>query len=258
MINDLAAQANGLLCVLDDYHLITATAVHAAVAFLLDRLPASTRLIISGRSDPPLPLPRWRARGWLTELRAPELRFTPEETAAFINQIMGLGLSSDEVAALDARTEGWIAGLQLAAVSMQGRADLSQFLAAFTSSNRYILDYLVEEVLYRQPADVQQFLLKTAILERMTGPLCDALTDRADGQLLLEQLEHANVFIIPLDQDQTWYRYHAIFAESLRRRLRQLSPAMPAELHRRASDWYARHDLSVEAISHALLAGDFE
>ena len=181
----------------DDYHLIKAQPIHQALTFLLDHLPPPSvglHLVIASRTDPPLPLPRLRARDQLTELRAADLRFTPDETAAFLNQVMSLDLSADDVAALEARTEGWIAGLQLAALSMQGRADVSNFIAAFTGSNRYILDYLVEEVLRRQSEDIQSFLLHTSILDRMTGPLCDALTGRADGQAMLEMLEQADLW----------------------------------------------------------------
>src|SRR5512147_181584 len=206
LINDLAAHPAPLVIVLDDYQLITAPLIHSALAFLINHLPPHIRLVIAGRSDPPLPLPKWRASDRVSEIRAADLRFTPDETAAFVNRVMALGLTADQVSLLESRVEGWIAGLQLAAVSLQGRTDAASFLAAFTGSNRYILDYLVDEVLHRQPEDIQQFLLRTAVLDRFTGSLCDAITDRTDSQSTLEQLEQANLFIVPLDQQRTWYR----------------------------------------------------
>ena len=277
LINELTVAPQGdhqgrpYMLILDDYHLIEVQPIHQALTFLLDHLPPPSvglHLVIASRTDPPLPLPRLRARDQLTELRAADLRFTPDETAAFLNQVMNLGLSANDVATLEARTEGWIAGLQLAALSMQGRADVSEFITSFTGSNRYVLDYLVEEVLRRQPEDVQRFLLHTSILDRMTGSLCDALTGRADGQTMLEMLEQANLFIVPLDQDRTWYRYHRLFAEFLRSRLRQ-PPPLPlsltaeikeemSDLHCRASEWYERHGLLAEAVKHALDARDVE
>ncbi len=259
LINDLAAYPTGLAVVLDDYHLITAPLIHAAISFLINHLPPHIRLVIAGRSDPLLPLPKWRASDRLSELRAADLRFTPDETATFVNHVMTLGFTSDQVDMLDARVEGWIAGLQLAAVSLQGRTDTAGFLAAFDGSNRFILDYLIDEVLSRQPADVQHFLLHTAILDRFTGTLCDAVTGRTDGQNTLELLEQANLFIVPLDQQRTWYRYHAIFAEFLRSRLiHSATESDLAEGHRRASRWYEGQGLLVEAVSHALQARDVE
>ncbi|MBP7690185.1 MAG: AAA family ATPase, partial [Thermoflexales bacterium] len=259
LLNDLAAQPTPLVIVLDDYQLITAPLIHTALAFLINHLPPHIRLVIAGRSDPPLPLPKWRASDRLSEIRAADLRFTPDETAAFVNRVMALGLTADQVSLLESRVEGWIAGLQLAAVSLQGRTDAASFLAAFTGSNRYILDYLVDEVLQRQPEDIQQFLLRTAMLDRFTGALCDAITDRSDGQSTLEHLEQANLFIVPLDQHRTWYRYHAIFADFLRSRLTHAAPQNDvADWHRRASRWYAGQGLLTEAISHALKARDFD
>ncbi len=265
LINELAVhrQRRPYILVLDDHHLIKTQLIHQTLTFLLDHLPpppVGLHLVIAGRADPPLPLPRLRARDQLTELRAPDLRFTPDETAAFLNQVMNLGLSANDVAALEARTEGWIAGLQLAALSMQDRTDVSGFIAAFTGSNRYILDYLVEEVLRQQPEDVQRFLLQTSILDRMTGPLSDALTGRTGGQVMLERLEQANLFIVPLAQDRTWYRYHHLFAQFLRSRLRQAPTPSPAvsDLHGRASEWYEAHGLLAEAVKHALAGQNFE
>src|SRR5690606_2905017 len=201
-------------------------------------LPPQMRLVVATREDPSLPLARLRARGQLTELRAADLQFTPAEAAEFLNNVMGLNLSESEIAALDARTEGWIAGLQLAALSMQGRSDTAGFIQAFTGSHRFVLDYLVEEVLRQQPESIQTFLLRTSILDRMCGPLCDAvlLAPSASGQKTLEQLEHANLFIVPLDSERRWYRYHHLFGDLLRRRLGN-PPELP-DYHLRASAWY--------------------
>ena len=268
LINEIAAVPDPLALVLDDYHLITAQPIHEALTFLLDHLPPQVHLAIATRADPPLPLARLRARGQLTELRATDLRFTPTEAAAFLNGVMGLGLSVDDIAALDARTEGWIAGLQMAALSMRGRKDVTGFIEAFSGSHRFVLDYLVEEVLDRQSSDTQNFLLKTSILERMTAPLCDAVTGRDDSQPILAQLEQANLFLIPLDDERRWYRYHHLFADLLRSRLEQTPPSVPPSggderggvpaLHCRASEWYEQNGLTIEAVSHALAAGDID
>ena len=259
LINDLVnALSAPYALVLDDYHMITSQLVHDAMTYLLDHLPAQMHLVLLTRADPALPLPRLRARGQLTEIRAADLRFTVEEATAFLNQIMGLTLSEKQVEALEQRTEGWIAGLQLAALSMQGREDVEGFLSAFTGSHHYIVDYLAEEVLARQPEAVREFLMKTSILERLTAPLCDVLTDRADGQAMLEKLEHANLFLVPLDDERGWYRYHHLFGDLLKYRLRQTFPELSVNLHQRASTWYAaKHDLE-NAITHALAAHDFE
>jgi LuxR family maltose regulon positive regulatory protein len=258
LLNDLANSTQEMVFVLDDYHVIENETIHNAVAFLIEHLPMRLRWVIATRIDPPLPLPRLRARNQLVEIRATDLRFTPDETTAFLSRVMGLPLAAADIAALEARTEGWIAGLQLAALSMRGHSDISGFIAAFTGSNRYILDYLIEEVLRRQPADIQAFLLQTSILDRVTAPLCDALTERTDSQAVLETLEQSNLFIVPLDQDRAWYRYHHLFAEFLRARLQQTQPDRTPELHRRASEWYAQNDLPAEAIHHALTARDYE
>ena len=216
-------------------------------------------LIISTRIDPPLPLSRLRARGQLTELRAADLRFTPAEVATFLNEVIGLNLPADTVAALMARTEGWIAGLQLAALSMQGRADLNGFVAAFTGSHRFILDYLTDEVFQRQSESIKNFLLQTSILDRLCAPLCDAVTGQRDGQMTLEQLEQANLFIMALDDERTWYRYHHLFAEVLRQGLqRSLLAEDVADLHGRASAWYEQEGLVDEAVQHTLAGRDFE
>jgi LuxR family maltose regulon positive regulatory protein len=262
VLNDLAALPDRLLLVLDDYHAVDAPAVDQAVAFLLDYLPPTMHLVIASREDPPLPLARLRARGQLTELRAADLRFTPAEAAQFLNEAMGLNLSEDEITALEARTEGWIAGLHLAALSLHGRADTASFVEAFSGSHRFVLDYLVEEVLHQQPAGVQDFLLRTAVLDRLCGPLCDAVMQHAaaDGQETLAALERANLFIVPLDDERRWYRYHHLFGELLRQRLHQqhLPAEVIASLHIRASAWYEANDLEMEAFQHAAAAHDID
>lgn len=258
LLNEIAATPDGFILVLDDYHAIDSEPVDHALAFLLDHLPPQLRLVIATRQDPSLPLARLRAGGRLTELRAADLQFTPAEAADFLNRVMGLNLSDSDIAALDARTEGWIAGLQLAALSMQGHQDTAGFIKSFTASNRFVLDYLVEEVLQQQPEQIQAFLLRTSILARMCGPLCDAvlLAPAGSGQQTLDHLEHANLFIVPLDSERRWYRYHHLFGDLLRRRLG--SPPDPADYHRRASEWYEANGDPAEAFNHALAAGEFE
>jgi LuxR family maltose regulon positive regulatory protein len=259
LINDIAAcGSEPVVLVLDDLHLITAPPVHEALIFLVDHLPPAMHLVISGRADPPWPLARLRATGEMTELRTDDLRFTAAEVAAFLNDVMGLGLSATDVTALDDRTEGWIAGLQMAALSLQGRDDAPTFIQAFRGSHRFILDYLVEEVLDRQPGDVQDFLHQTAVLDRLTAPLCDSLTGRADSQAVLTRLERANLFLVPLDDERLWYRYHHLFADLLRSRLERTQTGQVAALHRRASAWYEERGLLVEAVTHALAAHDVE
>jgi LuxR family maltose regulon positive regulatory protein len=257
LINEIAESSRSVALILDDYHLIEAQAIHDGLTFLLDRLPPQLHLIIVTRADPPLPLNRLRARGQLAELRTRDLSFTIEEAAVFLNDCLHLGLSLEDIATLDARTEGWIAGLQLVALAMQGR-DASAFVQSFGGSHRFILGYLVEEVLDRQPRDIQDFLLKTAILERMTAPLCEAVTQREDGQELLRHLEQANLFLVPLDSEGGWYRYHHLFAELLYGRLQQTRPDQVPILHRRASEWYERKELLPEAVSHAIAGKDTE
>jgi ATP/maltotriose-dependent transcriptional regulator MalT len=258
LLNEIAEFPGDFAFALDDYHVINNPAIHTGLAFLLDHLPAQMHLYIVSRADPPLPLARWRARGQFGEIRADDLRFTHEEAATFLNQVMGLNLSASDIAALEARTEGWIAGLQLAAFSLQGRTDVTAFIAAFTGSHHYVIDYLTEEVLQRQPQEVQSFLLRTCILDQLCGPLCDAVTGAANGQAMLERLEQANLFTIPLDDERQWYRYHHLFAEVLRHRLRQLDPTRLADLHRRASEWYERNGFADDAVRHALTSEDFE
>jgi LuxR family maltose regulon positive regulatory protein len=247
-----------LILVLDDYHLLDSKAVDAALTFLVEHQPPQLRLIIATREDPPLPLARLRVRGQLTELRAADLRFTPAEAAEFLNQMMGLNLSAEDIAALEARTEGWIAGLQLAALSMQGHAsrDTASFIKSFTGSNHFVLDYLIEEVLGQQSESVQTFLLRTSILDRMCGSLCDAVLDSPAGQETLEYLERANLFIVPLDNERRWYRYHHLFGDLLRQRLG--TPPEISEYHLRASQWYETNGDLSEAFHHAISAADFE
>jgi LuxR family transcriptional regulator, maltose regulon positive regulatory protein len=258
LLNELAAIPKDFVVVLDDYHVIENRTIHDAIAFLLDHMPPQMHLIISSRIDPPLPLARLRAQSDLTELRPADLRFEHEEVATFLNGMVDFDLSADDVAALDERTEGWIAGLQLVALSLQGELDIPDFINEFTGTHRYILDYLAEEVLHKQPEDVQDFLLRTAILDLLSSPLCDALTRRSDSQQKLEDLEHANLFLIPLDNQRRWYRYHHLFSDFLRERLRRIRPGLTPELHRTASEWYEQNGLMAEAVEHALAAEAFE
>lgn len=244
--------------VLDDYHRITSSSLHEALSFLVEYMPAQMRLILCSREDPPLPLSRLRARGQLAEFRADDLRFTPEEAAHFLHQMLGIHLSNQQVMELDARTEGWIAGLQLAALAMKGRNDISGFIAAFTGSHRFILDYLTDEVLSQQPDHLQDFLLQTSILNRMSGSLCNAVTGRTDGQTLLEQIERGNLFLISLDEERSWYRYHHLFGDMLRRHLYQSNPHSSADLHHRASIWFEQSGWVSEAVEHALAGEDGE
>lgn len=233
VINELAIRprAGEVVLILDDYHLIDAAPVHASVTFLLERLPPGLRLVLAARADPPLPLARLRGRGQLAELRAADLRFTLDETAAFLREATGLDLPAASIAALQQRTEGWVAGVQLAALSLRGHADPAGFIASFTGSHRYVLDYLTEEVLADQPEQVLRFLLQTAVLDCLSGPLCNAVTGRADSQLLLEQLERANLFVLPLDEVRRWWRYHHLFAGVLRARLARELPEQVPDLH---------------------------
>jgi LuxR family maltose regulon positive regulatory protein len=258
---DLVAHLRGLvdptILVLDDYQVIEAPAIHAEVAFLVEHLPDALRVVVSTRTDPPLPLARLRARGQLVEVRAADLCFGAEEAARFLAAISGRDLTPDQVAALEARTEGWIAGLQLAGLSLRGRPDAAAFIRDFAGSHRFVLDYLVQEVLAGQPPPVQAFLERTSVLRRLSGPLCRAVADEPDSQALLEQLERANLFVVPLDDERRWYRYHHLFADVLRHRQRQRAPELVPELHRRASAWYAAGGLTEEAIEHALAAEDW-
>jgi LuxR family maltose regulon positive regulatory protein len=257
LLNELGASAAGIVLVLDDYHLVDAREVQDGMAFLLDHMPPGLHVVIACRADPVLPLARLRARGELAEIRAAELRFTPEEAAAYLNGVMGLQLTARDVTALEERTEGWIAALQLAALSMQGRDDVAGFIAGFAGDDRYVVDYLAEEVLQRQPDRVQAFLLQTSILDRLSGPLCDAVTGQGGGRGMLEALDRGNLFVVPLDDRRRWYRYHHLFADVLQARLLDEQPGQVPELHRRASGWYEQNGEQSLAIRHALAAGDF-
>jgi LuxR family maltose regulon positive regulatory protein len=264
LTNELCSLPDQVALVLDDYHLIGAADIHRAVSFVLEHLPSPSgvHLVILTRADPPLPLSRLRARSQLAEFRAGDLRFTTEEAAAFLNQVMGLGLPAGDVAAMEASTEGWIVGLQLAAIAMQSRLSaqdrqgIHSFVAAFTGGHHYIVDYLVDEVLDRQPDEVRSFLLQTSLLERLSGPLCNALTGRVDGQAMLRALEQANLFVVPLDDERRWYRYHHLFAEVLRSHLQEMHPDRLPELYRRAAGWCEQNELVSEALDYALAAGD--
>jgi LuxR family maltose regulon positive regulatory protein len=279
LINQISAlpRERSLILVLDDYHLIENRSLHKSLAFLVDHQPPQMHLVIASRADPPLSLPRLRGSGQLIELRQHELRFTLEEAAAFLNKVLGLPLSLEDVAALDRRTEGWIAGLQMASISMQARLqapdrqDLSGFIASFSGSHRFVLDYLVEEVLEQQTAAVRGFLLRTSILDQLTGALCDALLQGGDSlqewagtvplpssQQVLEQLDAANLFIVSLDEERVWYRYHRLFSDLLQRRLAQSLPDQVPALHLRASHWYQEAGLAGKAIDHALAAGEVD
>ncbi|HEX5561034.1 MAG TPA: tetratricopeptide repeat protein [Nocardioidaceae bacterium] len=278
LVNDLESVGEPVVIALDDYHLVDAPAVHEAVGLLLDNLPPQVTLAMTTRADPPLPLSRLRARGELLEIRAADLRFTEDEAGAFLNDVMGLDLAPRHVAALEARTEGWAAGLQLAALSARSRTvtdpgtgtgssaegaptagtGIDAFVEAFTGSHRFVLDYLVEEVLDGQPAEARSFLLDTSVLDQMSGPLCDALTGRADGQHQLEALERANLFVVPLDDQRGWYRYHHLFADALRSRLRAQDPDRVRRLHRLAAGWYAGHGPLSDAVPHAIAGGDVD
>ncbi len=261
LINELAARPGGeeVLLVLDDYHVIGAQEVHASVDFLLEHRPDNLQLIVASRSDPPLALARLRARGQLAEVRAAELRFTAGEAAALLRQVAAApetALPDAAAAALAARTEGWAAGLQLAALSLRGQADVTGFVAAFTGSHRYVLDFLAEEVLDRQAEQLRAFLLETSVLERLSGPLCDAVTGRTGSQALLDQAERAGLFLVPLDEVRGWWRYHHLFADLLRARLHAEQPGQVVRLHRNAAAWYAGHGLADDAIRHAVAAGE--
>ena len=263
LINDLDVLAGPTVVALDDYHVIDSAAVYEAVTFLLDNLPPQVTLAMTTRADPPLPLSRLRARGELVEVRAADLRFTTDEAEAFLNEVMGLELEPALVTALETRTEGWAAGLQLAALSARthaadGSGDVAGFVEAFSGSHRFVLDYLVEEVLSGQPDEVREFLLGTSVLDQMTGALCDALTGRSDGIQMLEMLERGNVFVVPLDDERRWYRYHQLFADALRARLAGRDAERVRALHAAAARWLAENGLLSDAVRHAIASGDHE
>src|SRR5215212_460612 len=253
LLNEMAAVVEDSVLILDDYHVVDAEAVDDALTFLVEHLPPRMHLVIATREDPPLPIARLRARGQMSELRAAELRFTLTEAAEFLGGAMSLKLSAEEMAALEDRTEGWIAGLQLAALSMRGREDVPGFIRAFAGDNRYVLDYLAEEVLRRQPERIRSFLLRTSVLERLSGPLCDAVTSKEDGGRMLEALERGNFFVVPLDDKRRWYRYHHLFADVLYAHLIAEQPDLVPVLHRRASEWYEQNGPLADAIPDALL-----
>ncbi|TAK36412.1 MAG: tetratricopeptide repeat protein [Chloroflexota bacterium] len=260
LANEMAAVPDEIVLILDDYQVIKDQTIHDGLSFLLDHLPPRLHLVVATRADPPLPLARLRGRDQLTELKSTDLSFTSEETATFLNEVMRLDLAADDVAALEKRTEGWIVGLQMAALSMEGCPNVHAFVEEFAGNYRYVADYLIEEVLRRQPKRVQSFLLLTSILDGLSGPLCEAVAGLAEGegQTLLELLERANLFTVALDNGRCWYRYHRLFAECLRTRLVQLQPKQVSELHRRASAWHAEHGLANEAVCHALAANDLQ
>jgi LuxR family maltose regulon positive regulatory protein len=258
VLNELAAAPKSVWLVLDDYHVIDSHEVRDGMTFLLEHLPPDVHVVLSTRADPDLPLSRWRGRGELVEVRAADLRFTADEASVYLNDVAGLDLNARHVAALEGRTEGWIAALQLAALSLRGREDVGAFIARFTGDDRYIVDYLVEEVLRHQPDPVRSFLLHSAVLDRLTGPLCDAVTGRSDGSQVLLTLDRANLFLVALDDRRQWYRYHHLFADVLRARLLAEQPDLVVRLHQRASQWYEGNDLVEDAVRHALAGRDFD
>lgn len=258
LVNELAAFTDRIILVLDDFHLISSPSVQDALSFLIVNLPPQIHIIITTREDPILPLSRLRSRGQLTELRAADLRFSFSEAAEFLNQAMGLDLSAEEIASLETRTEGWVVGLQMAAISMQGRQDTGSFIQAFTGSHHFILDYLIEEVLQSQPKQVRNFLLQTSLLDRLCGSLCDSVTGQDDSKTMLETLNRGNLFVVPLDDNRRWYRYHHLFAEVLRARFAEQHSDQLSGLHSRASAWFDENQLPADAIRHAIAAEDFE
>jgi LuxR family maltose regulon positive regulatory protein len=265
LINDLTTHDRSIVLVLDDYHAVQTPSIHAGLQFLLDHLPRNLHIIVSTRTDPPWPLARFRARNQLIEIRARDLRFCIREAAEFLNRTMKLNLAVEEVAALEERTEGWIAGLQLAAIALQslvtvqGRSDIPAFVKDFTGSHLYVAEYLVEEVLQRQPDETRQFLLETSVLKRMNARLCEAVTGCQDGQAILQSLHQTNTFIVSLDSEGHWFRYHHLFADLLHARLQKASPKDEiAALHLRAAAWYEQKGYMVEAVQHAFSARDYE
>jgi len=258
LVNDITQARRDFVLVLDDYHEITSKSVHESLAFLVEHLPPRAHLVLATRVDPPLPLARLRVRGQLNELRAADLRFTTDEAAAFFNDVMELGLTTDNVRALESLTEGWIASIRMAAISMQGCGNIPTFIAEFAGTHRHIMDYLVEEVLGRQKASVQQFLVRTSVLDRLSAPLCNAVTGGENAQEMLDHLQSANLFVVPLDESRKWFRYHHLFSDLLRDRLQKTQADRIPVLHRRASEWFEHEGLNSEAIQHALAAKDFE
>ncbi len=258
LINEIAASDNEFIIVLDDYHLIANQTIHDGLDFFLDHLPPNAHIVISGRLDPPISLSRYRARGHMIEIRPNDLRFTESEVRTFLNDLKGLELLPEQIMAMLSRTEGWITGLQLAAISMQGREDIHEFVSAFSGSHHYIIDYLVDEVMARQTEEIQKFLCQTSILDRFSAPLCDAVMGISNSKEVLRQLGEANLFLIPLDDKRNWYRYHHLFADFLKQRLRENDPENVSELHRRASEWLEQNQLITEAINHSLVGEDYQ
>lgn len=256
LLNDLAQFEGNLVVILDDYHLIQTSEIHQAMVFLLEHAPPKFHIVIATRSDPPFPLSRWHARGQLLELRAADLRFNSQETAAFLSNVMTISLSEQDISTLTTRTEGWIAGLQMAALSLQRREDVQSFIEAFSGSHEFVADFLTDEVLAQQPENYQKFLLQTSILEHLSSSLCEAVTSQPESAKILSQLNKANLFVVPLDDQRQWYRYHHLFADLLRQRLNNKSPELISLLHRRASQWYEENGMLGVAIDHALSAGD--
>ncbi|NIS80932.1 MAG: helix-turn-helix transcriptional regulator, partial [Anaerolineales bacterium] len=242
---------------LDDYHEIDNQSIHESMSYLVEHMPPNMHLFIATRTDPPLPLARLRARGQMTELRAADLRFTSEEATEFLNKMMDLGLSNSQLETLENRTEGWIVGLQMAALSIQTTNDVDAFVDSFGGRTRHIFDYLIEEVINRQPPDIRDFLLQTSVLDRLTGPLCDTITRRDDSQEILQRLERENLFLVPLDNDRSWYRYHQLFSDLLRAQIVRQRPDSIGELHSKASQWFEDEGLTVEAVNHAIASQDF-
>lgn len=258
LLNDLTTTSGEIVLILDDYHVVESIEVHESVRFLVEHLPSNVHLVLAGRSDPPWPLAGLRARGELLELRGADLRFDAEEAATYFRDAMGLALTGADINVLEARTEGWITALQLAALSMRGRDDIAAFIEGFAGDDRFILDYLVDEVLDRQTPDARDFLLRTCLLSRLSAELCDAVVERDDSKAMLDTLERANLFLVPLDDRRLWYRYHHLFGDVLQARLVDEHPGLQTELHRRASEWHEQHDDRPEAIRHSLAGQDFE
>ena len=258
IINSISICEVDFTLVLDDYHTIESNAIHEALTFFVEKMPPQCHLVIASRIDPPLPLARWRVKGEMAELRADDLGFTIEEASSYLKNMVGIPISEQDIAILENRTEGWVAGLKMAALSLQGKKDISGYISAFSGSNRYILDYLAEEILNQQPSNIKLFLLETSILDRLSSPLCDAVTERNDSQAILAQLETANLFISSLDDDRLWFRYHQLFATVLCNQLAKSGPERASLLHHRASLWYEQQELIEEAIEHALMGGNTE
>jgi LuxR family maltose regulon positive regulatory protein len=258
LINQSMEIQDPFLIVLDDYHVIDNADIHELMSFVHENQPPQMHLVIATRSDPPWPLARWRAQGDITEIRSQDLRFNPDESSLLLNEIMLLGLSSEDILRLDSRTEGWIAGLQMAALSMQGRDDKSNFIGRFTGSHRFVFDYLIDEVFDGLSSEIRDFLLKTSILDRMCAPQCDFILEQHNSQQLLEQLERMNLFVMPLDDQRSWYRYHHLFTELLRQLMKQSFPELMPNLHQKAREWYQHNDLIREAIYHGMAGADMD